>query len=233
MTIIEQIPLLYRTTKSWFKNNGRYAYGITICFFLLLASFIALFAVNQSVDQQNTLLENRYGEQISRTAANEETDPIADEITQSTELEKTTVNLLLQLKNIDDMFRQFSKQAQDEKYRDVKSSIQKSLKIYNGKIDAIDAQSIFITLSDNDEQQAVLNAICCAGLLLKTAREQRWFLKINAVIYQMENTINDTDKIAALKHIKEHSKESIFIEENAATLAETLRPSSVVFITRL
>ena len=339
MTIIEQIPLLYRTTKSWFKNNGRYAYGITICFFLLLASFIALFAVNQSVDKQNTLLENRYGEQISRTAANklksatinndlismqaelkeltqketivsatiydlnnqvkvqsgapndtlknsqeysffstpitqdetvlgqltiallkmkdstaialpsiaiflsalfalvwllvntikspqknhstEETDPIADEITQSTELEKTTVNLLLQLKNIDDMFRQFSKQAQDEKYRDVKSSIQKSLKIYNGKIDAIDAQSIFITLSDNDEQQAVLNAICCAGLLLKTAREQRWFLKINAVIYQMENTINDTDKIAALKHIKEHSKESIFIEENAATLADS------------
>jgi|GEM_PF-4258429 len=339
MTIIEQIPLLYRTTKSWFKNNGRYAYGITICFFLLLASFIALFAVNQSVDKQNTLLENRYGEQISRTAANklksatinndlismqaelkeltqketivsatiydlnnqvkvqsgapndtlknsqeysffstpitqdeavlgqltiallkmkdstaialpsiaiflsalfslvwllvntikspqknhitEETDPIADEITQSTEIEKTTVNLLLQLKNIDDMFRQFSKQAQDEKYREVKSSIQKSLKIYNGKIDAIDAQSIFITLSDNDEQQAVLNAICCAGLLLKTAREQRWFLKINAVIYPMENTANDTDKIAALKHIKEHSKESIFIEENAATLADS------------
>ena len=334
MTIIEQIPLLYRTTKSWFKNNGRYAYGITICFFLLLASFIALFAVNQSVDKQNTLLENRYGEQVSRTAANklksatinndlismqaelkeltqketivsatiydlnnqvkvqsgapndilknsqeysffstpitqdetvlgqltisllkmkdstaialpsiaiflsalfaliwllvntikspqknhraEETDPTVDEITQSTEIEKTTVNLLLQLKNIDTIFQQLSKEVRNEKLSEIKSTIEPALKLYSGKLNAVDRGCLFISICNDDKQQAILNALCCAGLINKIATEQQWLVQTNTVIYSADDVkiknLNFEQLIAPLHYMSHHKDREIYIE---------------------
>jgi len=127
-----------------------------------------------------------------------------------------SISLLLQLKNINTIFQQLSKEVREEKLSEIKSTIEPALKLYSGRLNAMDESCLFMSICDYDKQQAVLNALCCAGLINKIANEEQWLVQTNAIIYYNEDedikNLNYEQLIANLHHISHENGRKIFIE---------------------
>lgn len=146
---------------------------------------------------------------------------IQDTTTNNEKNNETTIILLLQFKNIDTIFKQLSKEIREDKYQKISATIKNVLKIYNAEIKATDANNLFITLSNSDKEQAILNTTCCAGLLQKIANVDRWFIKTNTVIYETSNNIDNISALTALQYLRTQAEDSIFIHQTLATIAST------------
>lgn len=131
------------------------------------------------------------------------------------------INLLIQLKNIDSIFKQFSKDSREQHYQSMLSSLKKILKIYNGEIKSIDAQSLTISIQNNDEKQKLLNTLCCADLLHKAASEKQWHIKINTIIYKEESLKSAANLLPSLQYLKNQPGEKTYLDQ---ILSSTIEP---------
>lgn len=204
--VIGQLAIKAKSTYTPSYSNAITAIGILCSLSLLLFCFYKI-----KIDIHKT----------ETTPASKEDTPRINK----DEEKKSTITLLLQLKNMDAVFQQLSKEIREEKFSEIKATIDQALKLYSGQLRAIDAHSLFMTICDHDKQQAIFNALCCAGLIQKMAAEEQWLIKINAVIYSVEeerkNNPSHYHSLAMLQYMKNDSKPGIFIDETLADSAKT------------
>ena len=152
------------------------------------------------------------------TVKSEKTEPQHTPTEQTDTTAPHTIILLLQLKNIDTVFQQLNKSMREEHLNSIQSSIEKILKLYNGNIHAMDADSLCIHIEDNEKERAVFNALCCSELIRKIAKEYQWLIQVNSVIYDTTDT-SSLALLSGLQQLKKSSDSGIYIQTPLQTSA--------------
>lgn len=107
---------------------------------------------------------------------------------------------VIHLINTDELFQQLSAEVRQIKLDQLNGTLNRVLPLYSGQRLDDCKNTITIGFHGTDIQECLFQAMCCSHLLLKTAEQEKWLLKLSISLHTTSNE-DLADNISTLKAI--------------------------------
>lgn len=114
---------------------------------------------------------------------------------------------VVHLINNDQLYQQLNAEARQLKWDQLEKSLDKLLPLYSGQRLAECSDTITLGFRCSDHEEGLFQAICCSHLLLKTAEQQKWLLKLSVSLHPTNTEGSLAGNINVLKAIASNDTE--------------------------